>query len=203
MDPSSARKVWHDGRHYETSAAFRHAQASHRATSSRRLIPLQKCRLRLTATQAGGNCGFQAAAWALIHFGIGGNAMCSTRVRELLAEHVRATRDFYVRRLVEVGIVPAVPAARDSVDAFCSEVRRQGIHGHWLGQMWGGLEIVALARALGVCVELYAFDVDAQRVRLYQKVEEGKKVVALLFTGEAGAGHFDLLLPVRRFWWWR
>lgn len=148
----------------------------------------------------GGNCGFVAVSWALLIAGrLPGNDVSGTWVRRTLARHVAAQAGFYAEQLAQWGVVQGGrEAGEDSVRGFVVRVREDGVKGHWLGEMWGFLEIFAVARALAVNVELYVFDVASQRVRMYHQQNEGKDCVALLFSGQAKGGHFDLLLPVKR-----
>ena len=149
----------------------------------------------------GGNCGFVAVSWALLIAGrLPGNDVSGRWVRAALAAHVAAQAGFYAEKVDEARVVSGSKGeAEKSVQAFVRGVREDGLKGHWLGQMWGFLEIFAVARAFNLNVELYAFDVGSQKVRLYHQQNEGKHCVALLFSGQAEGGHFDLLLPMTRF----
>lgn len=153
--------------------------------------------MELVAVPMGGDCGFQAIGWALL---ISGRA-CSqgsndSYIRNKVAEHVWNERAYYAAKVSEMG---SSDGAERYVKTFVKEVRKSGLKGHWLGSLWGGLEICAVARCFELCVELYAWDVGTQSVKRYWQVNEGKEVVRLLFSGEAEAGHFDLLL--RRVGW--
>mmetsp|Transcript_10901 Transcript_10901/g.29210 ORF Transcript_10901/g.29210 Transcript_10901/m.29210 type:complete len:300 (+) Transcript_10901:178-1077(+) len=81
-----------------------------------------------------------------------------------------------------------------SVDMFCRSVVNTGGEGHWLGCKWGSMEIVAAARALGLCIELYTYDSETQDLRMYDFFSHGPVKVGLLFSGAGSFGHFDLLL---------
>lgn len=148
--------------------------------------------MELAAVPMGGDCGFQAIGWALLISGRAcGQDSNKTYIRNKVAEHVWNERVHYAAKLSEMGFGDD---AERRVETFVKEVRKGGLKGHWLGSLWGGLEIRAVARCFEVCVELYVWDVGTQSVKRYWEVNEGKEVVRLLFSGEAEAGHFDLLL---------
>ncbi|PXF46122.1 hypothetical protein BWQ96_04128 [Gracilariopsis chorda] len=152
----------------------------------------------MTATPSGGDCGFHAISWALLH--LSGPTLSSTDVRRKLSTHVRQNTAFYSDLLRRQGHWELADETANAVATFSRSVLMEGVNGHWLGQMWGEIELLALAKAFTVCVELYCFEVAPQQLRRYARFEEGKRVVRLLFTGSAQAGHFDVLLP-RRTWW--
>lgn len=186
--------------YHASSAAFRHAMV-HGHSSSKLTLKLS-CRrvVELAPIPMGGNCGFVAVSWALLIAGrLPSNDTSGGWVRRSLAAHVAAQPSFYAAKLVEWRVVAGgTEAAAASVKEFGRKVGEEGIKGHWLGQMWGFLEIFAIARAFRLNVELYTFDVTSQKVRMYHQQNEGKVTVAMLFSGQAEGGHFDLLLPTRR-----
>lgn len=149
----------------------------------------------------GGNCGFVAVSWALLIAGrLPSNDTSGAWVRRSLAAHVSAQAWFYAAKLVEWRVLAGGPTeAAGSVREFVRKVGEEGLRGHWLGQMWGFLEIFAMAKAFRLNVELYTFDVASQKVRMYHQQNEGKVRVAMMFSGQAEGGHFDLLLPTKRF----
>lgn len=186
--------------YHASSAAFRHAVV-HGSSSSKLTLTLSCGRVvELAPVPMGGNCGFVAVSWALLIAGrLPSNDTSGGWVRRWLASHVAAQASFYAAKLVEWRVVAGgAEEATASVKEFVRKVGEEGIKGHWLGEMWGFLEIFAIARAFWLNVELYTFDVANQKVRMYHQQNEGKVTVAMLFTGQAEGGHFDLLLPTRR-----
>ncbi|KAI0567643.1 polyketide synthase family protein [Gracilaria domingensis] len=186
---------------HPTALSYRRWLCEVPPSSSRRHVRLPTGVHSMTATPAGGDCGFYAMAWALLHFN--GPSLSATCVRRKLAQHVKQQATFYAQLLRRHGQAQSRQHASDSVSDFTRNVLMEGVHGHWLGQMWGEIELLALAKAYLVCVELYCFEVSSQSLRRYAHFEEGKRVVRLLFTGDARAGHFDALLPQDTFGRWR
>lgn len=148
--------------------------------------------MELLAMPMGGDCGFQAVGWALLVSGrICGQGSNGMYIRNKVAEHVWNDRVYYAAKVSQMGFGED---AESLVVSFVKDVRKGGLEGHWLGSLWGGLELCAVARCFELCVELYGWDVETQSVKRYWEVNEGKNVVRLLFSGKAEAGHFDLLL---------
>ncbi len=172
---------------FSSDVAARAYLARQRPHSARRALPdAEGTPLRLVCTVAGGDCGFEAVAWGIAL--TRGAGPSSREVRRVLAQHVYSQRDAYVR---------ACGSARQ-VDQFCRGVMKTGLLGHWLGATWGALEIVAVARAIGVTIRVYTFDVRTQRFRCYFEEMAGgadEQPVRLLFSGDADRGHFDCLVP--------
>ncbi|CAN8075281.1 unnamed protein product [Agarophyton chilense] len=199
MRVRSSRRRWprqqhHEIRH-ESASAYRTWLCEAAASSSRRHVRLACGVHTMTATPAGGDCGFHAIAWALLQ--LSGAALSASAVRAALARHVASHAALYAKLLRRQGHAASPHAAAAAVALFTRNVLVEGVRGHWLGQMWGEIELLALAKAFVVSVELYCFDVSAQRLRQYASFDEGRNVVRLLFTGAARAGHFDALLPLR------
>lgn len=173
-------------------------------------------KFRLVPTPQGGSCGFLAVAWALLILAAPGGCGNPALIRKEVALHVRDNREGYARMLRDHHSALVENAEHntdgndkgrdldcwiDRVILFESSVQVGGINGHWLGQHWGDLEILALARALRITIDLYAFDMHLQRVRRYFRADGSSEcaetmVVSLLFTGKADCGHFDLLQEV-------
>lgn len=200
---------------HSSCSAFRTALLA-RPSRSREVVVNTGARFKLLPTPSGGSCGFLAVAWALLIAGIPGACGNPSAMRNVLATHVCSNREVYVTALQEHGYsvsgdtVESADRNReeatgstwlDKVALFERSVVVGGIDGHWLGQYWGDLEILALARALQITIDLYTFDTNLQQVRQYfrARCEEGKYVeltVSLLFTGKADSGHFDLLQEI-------
>lgn len=194
---------------YATSALFRNALASSSPSSSRRKVTTNDGRhFRFMATLSGGDCGFQAISWALIVANAAGPDMCSALVRKALRDEVANHREYYaslaesylnVQEDTSTELVQdehtTSSSAAEAVDHFLKSVLIGGLTGHWLGQQWGNVEIVAIARAYKLHIELFAFDVATQTVRGYFEEKAGDLFVGLLFTGSAADGHFDVLVP--------
>eukprot|EP00182_Erythrolobus_australicus_P004618 CAMPEP_0185830808 /NCGR_PEP_ID=MMETSP1353-20130828/1100_1 /TAXON_ID=1077150 /ORGANISM="Erythrolobus australicus, Strain CCMP3124" /LENGTH=282 /DNA_ID=CAMNT_0028528793 /DNA_START=132 /DNA_END=980 /DNA_ORIENTATION=+ len=81
-----------------------------------------------------------------------------------------------------------------SIDMFCRSVVNSGDERHWFGSKWGSMEVVAAARALGICIELYTYDRESKRLRMYESFARGPVKIGLLFSGVGDLGHFDLLV---------
>lgn len=185
--PSLTRTITPSHAHGPAARAY---LVSVRASSSHRLVTDASGGppLRFVATRAGGDCGWEAISWGLLV--ARGSSPSGTRIRAFARAHVRSERTAYADAC-------GVP---EQVDEFLASVTRTGLSGHWLGQTWGALELVAVARALSCTVRLYAWCPTTQGVRSYFEESAGKDVVRLLFTGSAERGHFDVLLeePVRK-----
>lgn len=166
----------------------------HNSPSKRRIhLANSSHTLEFIAIPPGGDCGFIAVAWSLLIHGLLPPTQSNGNIiRERLARHVQDEKEFYAGRLREWGL--GGEDEMGSVNEFVREVRQGGLDGHWLGQMWGGMEIWAVGRCCGVGIELYSWDVAEQKVRRYWRVCEGKDVVSLFFSGDAAGGHFDLLV---------
>jgi hypothetical protein len=109
-------------------------------------------------------------------------------IRRSMAEEVAKNRLVY--STISSGIF-----TDSHLTAFVKNVVRPGMTGHWLGAEIGGLEFVAVARALNITLAIYCFDVLTQTVRRFEeaKSESSKSEICLFFTGPAASGHFDLL----------
>jgi hypothetical protein len=112
-------------------------------------------------------------------------------IRRSMAEEVATNRLVY--STISSGIF-----TDSHLTAFVKNVVRPGMTGHWLGAEIGGLEFVAVARALNVTLAIYCFDVPSQTVRRFEeaKSESSNSEICLFFTGPAASGHFDLLWNV-------
>jgi hypothetical protein len=112
----------------------------------------------------------------------------SQDIRRLMAEEVSANRPIY--SAISSGLF-----TEPQLTTFVKSVVRPGMAGHWLGAEIGGLEFVAVARALDITLALYCFDVPSQTVRRFEeaKSENSKYEICLFFAGPAASGHFDLL----------
>lgn len=139
--------------------------------------------LRLVAAKAGGDCGFEAISNMYL------GRTDAAYIRRQTRQHVSSERFQYKR---------ACGGSRAEVALFCRSITRPGLKGHWLGQMWGALELVAVARALAITLIIHTFDVPTQRLRPYFEEPAGDPVVRLLYTGSAEQGHFDALVPASR-----
>lgn len=152
-----------------------------------------------------GNCGFQAVATGLEVLGILNESEAThTVVRERLMFHVRDEDVFYAQQIASwcqmesesVSEDEAWDVGLDSVERFIESVTQEGMQGHWLGSMWGGLELMALSRAFGVQIEVFTYCTLKQEVKKYEEHNaDGEGTVSLFFAGCASGGHFDLLLP--------
>lgn len=98
--------------------------------------------------------------------------------------------------------------AFECIQAFGSDILREGLNGHWLCESFGPLEIMAIAGVYDVRIEIYTYCTRSGMVRLYQEAGEGDATISLLFSGKNSSGHFDLLGRDSR-WsqrlreWWR
>uniref|UniRef100_A0A7S0ZEQ9 OTU domain-containing protein n=1 Tax=Timspurckia oligopyrenoides TaxID=708627 RepID=A0A7S0ZEQ9_9RHOD len=143
------------------------------------------------AVATDGNCGFAALAK-----GDGLNRrkqLTSNYMRTKLRNEVRSFGGYYSHEATVNDAFGIYYSDCDS-DALCESVMQKGRNGHWLGDRWGNMEILALARALGVCIELYSYDANLGGIRCYERYDFGKQHIGLLFSGGSAGGHFDLLM---------
>lgn len=186
--------------------------------------------MRLTPTSMNGDCGYAAILKGQV---LAANpdasppAIDARKVRacrQAMARAVKANRDYYRERLALY--CDSVDTLTRGVSSWESSVVRTGMGGHWLGALWGVLEIEVAARAFGVCIDMYAFDVRKQAVRCYHTCgleqvappegagggdaaggetpglapappgEGNARRFGLLFSGPARSGHFDVLVYV-------
>lgn len=181
---------------------FREATVSQKWDPLPRLTLADGRSMELAPVPKNGNCGFQAIAWGLMHVDIlQGDEAYSLNVRQKLANHVTEDGEFYASKLVEFGMVDTSDCeegeersrAFECIEDFKDGVLREGLDGHWLGESFGSLELLALARVYGVKIEVYTYCTRSDSVKMYQETGKGSQTVSLLFSGECASGHFDLL----------
>lgn len=186
---------------YESALAYRMSLVSHPLTSSHRLIDIGQSVYRFMATPSGGDCGFYAIAWALNQGRKAYAFFSPTQIRRALSAQVLQNRHFYETQVTAKYLENSHDDACESVSKFSRNILQEGRTGHWLGQMWGDLELLVVARTFNCRIQLYTFDTNGQIVRPYASFNEGKKSIAIFFSGCADAGHFDALLHHNP--WWR
>lgn len=188
---------------YASAAEFRSAITASSPSSSRRMLQAEGDTFRFTATPTGGDCGFHTIAWALNahQTGMPTNLLTAIDIRRKLSIHIRQDADFYTERLQTIGIASSNEEAQRSITRITDSVLQPGVHGHWLGQVWGDVELLAIARLFRCRLQLFTFDVTMQAVRRYASFNEGKRTICVFFSGRANAGHFDMLLMYNP--WWR
>mmetsp|Transcript_14770 Transcript_14770/g.31672 ORF Transcript_14770/g.31672 Transcript_14770/m.31672 type:complete len:259 (+) Transcript_14770:53-829(+) len=142
-----------------------------------------------------GSCGFEAIAVALSVEK--GKTTTGNYVRTKLRDELRSFAGTYDAEAADWCVGRAHPGGCSAVD-LADSVMRRGKDGHWLGERWGNIELLALARALHVCIELFVYDeeasADAPTVRNYETFDHGKVRVGLLYSGLSQGGHFDVVL---------
>eukprot|EP00182_Erythrolobus_australicus_P004274 CAMPEP_0185834196 /NCGR_PEP_ID=MMETSP1353-20130828/4698_1 /TAXON_ID=1077150 /ORGANISM="Erythrolobus australicus, Strain CCMP3124" /LENGTH=319 /DNA_ID=CAMNT_0028532585 /DNA_START=123 /DNA_END=1079 /DNA_ORIENTATION=+ len=149
-----------------------------------------------------GNCGFNSIATALrlsAKRTAPGNAdfvyATTQQVREALREEVSSNRAFYEELAARNAAFAFCLAESGGIDAFAAHVLRGGLDGHWLGEKWGSVELLALARALKITIEVFTqTESEVERgisFRGYERICGGHKAFCgLLFSGPATGGHF-------------
>jgi len=127
--------------------------------------------MRLTPTLMNGDCGYAAILKGLV---LAANPDADAPIidvrkvkacRAAMAKAVRADRAYYHKRVTLY--CDSVDTLKKGMAGWEASVVRGGMGGHWLGALWGVLEIEVAARAFGVCIDMYAFDVRKQAVRCY------------------------------------
>lgn len=174
--------------------------------------------MRLTPTAMNGDCEYAAILKGLV-LAADPDAeapMIDARkvkaCRTVMAKTVRGDRDYYRQRLALY--CDSVDTLQKGVSSWEASVVRTGMGGHWLGALWGVLEIEVAARAFGVCIDMYAFDVRKQTVRCYHTCgldhadpatgggegsiappgPDNQRRFGMLFSGPARSGHFYVLV---------
>jgi len=163
-----------------TGPATYRSTAMHRAeflrTSKTRILtvtsPDDELRpMRLTPTLMNGDCGYAAILKGLV---LAANPDADAPIvdvrkvkacRAAMAKAVRSDRAYYRKRVTLY--CDSVDTLKKGVAGWEASIVRGGMGGHWLGALWGVLEIEVAARAFGVCIDMYAFDVRKQAVRCY------------------------------------
>lgn len=194
---------------FHSSWAFRDALCASRRRRTRTLIVTtsDETRRLFKEVDMDGNCGFQAVAKGLKALGILRKSEATHMVvRERLMHHVKDETVFYAQKLASwrqmedrtISEDEAWDMGLESVEKFLESVMQGGIQGHWLGSMWGGIELMAVARAFDVHIEVFTYCTLKHEVKKYEEHNtESAGVVSLFFAGCASGGHFDLLLPDR------
>lgn len=148
---------------------------------------------RLVTVPGDGNCGFQALAAGInslreeeLEGSEGG--LSAKDVRGVLRKELEAETEFYQEKLEEFGL------DANTLQRLLIDVSAGGFDGHWLGAHLGEMEVMMLARALGLRVDVFTNDNGREVVRCYQTHDYGKGSVGLLYTGSSENGHFDLLV---------
>lgn len=172
-----------------------------RISRERILITMEGRVFQMMPVAMDGDCGFSSMARSLNfrkrdgdvgaggNAGLGGKEVKVKDLRQGLMDEVIANREFYEERLKwDEGDVD------DKMEKFLKSVTKAGLLGHWLGSQLGMLEFVALARATGIWLEVFTFDVKRQKVRRFEEFKGGDIKVAMFFSGPALSGHFDCLI---------
>ncbi|KAA8498364.1 hypothetical protein FVE85_5949 [Porphyridium purpureum] len=136
-----------------------------------------------------GNCGFNAIAAAMTRHG---RPIDALGVRTALQRELQTNRLFY-RQEARINEAFRYQRASVSTGKLITLVGQNGPNGFWLGSAWGPMEVLAIAKALGVTIELMSFDRNGTQVRSYAKYTYGDAWIGLLFTGKHDHGHFDML----------
>mmetsp|Transcript_8817 Transcript_8817/g.12871 ORF Transcript_8817/g.12871 Transcript_8817/m.12871 type:complete len:218 (-) Transcript_8817:135-788(-) len=151
-------------------------------------------RYKLVSIPGDGNCGFHAVAAGLNALQESGTEVdvdldfSEGDIRKLLKKEAESAPGYYSEKLKEFGFEEA------ELEAFLKTTMEGGMDGHWLGAQFGEVELMMIARAMGLRIEMFVSEHNA--VRCYQTHDFGKNSVGLLYSGSADRGHFDLLLEV-------
>eukprot|EP00188_Purpureofilum_apyrenoidigerum_P001967 Plantae.Rhodophyta-Purpureofilum_apyrenoidigerum.ctg21448.p2 GENE.Plantae.Rhodophyta-Purpureofilum_apyrenoidigerum.ctg21448~~Plantae.Rhodophyta-Purpureofilum_apyrenoidigerum.ctg21448.p2 ORF type:complete len:210 (-),score=71.16 Plantae.Rhodophyta-Purpureofilum_apyrenoidigerum.ctg21448:341-970(-) len=151
---------------------------------------------KLVEVPGDGNCGFHAIA-------VGMNALRKqaeslvvdeefgeSDVRKLLKDEATAEPKFYLDKLAEFGF------DESELDRFIEAAQDGGMDGHWLGARLGEVELMMLAKALNLRINVFISDDEEEEIKCYQTHDFGKDQLGLLYTGSHDQGHFDLLVEV-------
>jgi len=136
-----------------------------------------------------GSCGFTAIARGLK---ANGRFVTPQEIRFALRTEVLSNGGFYNQQAKEneaFGYCKKNHSAKSLAEAAI----HSGHTGHWLGEKWGSMEVLAIAKNMGITIELFCFDKAMNRLRSYDLFNYGEVYVGLLFSGYCLGGHFDLL----------
>jgi len=155
--------------------------------------------LKFCPVSLDGDCGFSALAKAVNEVRWAQDPkhieLTAVDIREILRREVITNKSFYLEQAKQNEAFLWCLEENGGIDGFSESVVRSGMKGHWLGEKWGGMELLALSKALEITIEMFTYSADLRSIVSYERLCGGTKAYAgLLFTGPATGGHFDLLM---------
>mmetsp|Transcript_3297 Transcript_3297/g.10089 ORF Transcript_3297/g.10089 Transcript_3297/m.10089 type:complete len:209 (-) Transcript_3297:128-754(-) len=150
---------------------------------------------KLVEVPGDGNCGFHAIAVGInalkqMEEDVVDEEMGESDIRKLLKNEAVAEPDYYLDKLAEFGF------EQSELQSFVETTQNGGMDGHWLGAKLGEVELMMLAKALSLKINVFVSDEGEEEIKCYQTHDFGKDQLGLLYSGSHDQGHFDLLVQV-------
>uniref|UniRef100_A0A7S1XFW6 OTU domain-containing protein n=1 Tax=Compsopogon caeruleus TaxID=31354 RepID=A0A7S1XFW6_9RHOD len=142
-----------------------------------------------------GSCGFAAVAKGVN--AVKGMKFTPDKLRLLLRDQARSTSGFFAEEMARNAAYRfCVEEGGCTLDDFAASVVRKGVAGHWLGEKWQMVEVMALARVMQIRIDVFTYDEKCRILRRHDELNTSEaQCIGLLFSGPPSGGHFDLLLP--------